>query len=328
MVRRTLAQARTHLARLASVSGLDAASPRFVELLNLATEELMMESDFPQTMARVRFAVTEGEFTLPNTLERAAGIVVDEVPVSMRSPWMEYVEFGTGLLSEDDTNFLALDRDSIPTHTKVPNDGANYKVRVRSAVDEDVDGSPPIIVVRGYDENGKWVRSTNSGGERIDGVELDIQTTNNDSTPFFSSITEVVKPVTKDFVYLYALNGSAETELGRYHDYETVPFYKRYFIPSLKERDGKTYTIQVRAKVAYRPVSDDSDILLISNVNALRSMIMALHSLETGQFDEYSAHKSISLNLMAKEAQHFRGRVKTPAISVAKGEGNYIEDIR
>jgi len=237
MTRRTLAQLRSLLARQASISGLDAASTRFTELLNLAIEELMMESDFPQTMARVRFNVVRGEFTLPYTLERALEATIDDSPIPMRSPWLEFVEFGTGTLGSDDTCFIMLDRDSIPTARTIPDDGTNYYLRVKSDVNEDVDGTPPTIILRGYDENDTWIRSTDGAGNRIDGVEVDIQTTANNTAVYFSRVTEVVKPVTTDIVRLYIWDGATETEIAAYQPQETVPNYKRYLIPSLED-DG------------------------------------------------------------------------------------------
>lgn len=378
---RTLGQVRSRLARIAAVSGLRAQSAQFVSILNEAIEELMNYSDFPQCTAVARFSVSKGEFTLPSDFERAIGIAVDKSPVEMRDPWFEYMQWGTGVLDEEDDNYKALHRDNIPTALSVPDDGTNYQIRVKSDQDEGTDqtsglieigkkykitdyqagddftnvgassnatdqefiatgttptdytnGSTlteyPNIIIRGYDQNSKYIRST-FAGERVDGEHVPIQTTENDTSSYFNKgIVEVIKPETSDVVRLYLWDGVTETEISAYKPSETVPSYKRYLIPYLKDDGSKTYTIQARCKLAFHPVSDDNDVLPISNIRALGYMIRAVHHSETGHYDDYVAARRLAVNLMDEEAKHIRGEVKSTVISVSEGGGNYIPDLR
>ena len=59
--------------------------------------------------------------------------------------------------------------------------------------------------------------------------------------------------------------------------------------------------------------------MIISNVLALKEMMIAQWKREAGNLDEYSAHKLTAIDIMRKESVAYTGKVRTPAMTFARG---------
>ena len=363
MIRRQFKDVTAELARVAGAAGQSMDSDRILQYVNVATEELMNEYDWPFTIDRLRFKVTSGRITLPSDYERIMLMTLDRTPMQMQSPWFEFVGNGLDLLTEfprDDAAvsefaFLretqgVLDKDDCAVFADIPHDAMNPTLRVYGQVDERVCGERPIIRIYGYDGNGNWIRSatgnsficpgTGNGGtgngaepdNYDDGVGVEI---NGDTAPFYiqtpqtiSQITAITKPVTRGQVYVYAMPVlGAGIHVGTYAPRDTNPTYRRYFIPGLKE--GHTYHINARCRRRYVPIVQDTDFLTVTNLPALKAMIMAVYYLEAAAPDKYAAYKAIAIDILKKEAKAYIGlQRQKPLITVAEGalrrDGMYI----
>lgn len=318
MIRRTLAQAEPELARIAGASGMTVTDARFLRALNRATEELMNEGDWPGVVDRYRFWAYGGCITLPGDLERVLHAGVDGYPIEMRSPWYEYVQGGPGILDENSGSDILLDRGEACTFRDVPS--AGLKLKVACDVDERVSGARPKILINGYGDNGRYLRSS-IGGEQADGIEVEL---NGDTSP--NSITtsinvvaveSVIKPVTKGYVSLYATDGTTDYHLATYAPRETTPSYRRYLVPFVA--NDASATVVARCRRRFYPLVAKNDFLIISNLPALESMIMAQHKRETDDLGAYAALKGVAVNLLRKEAETYRGKDRRPAITFAAG---------
>ncbi len=184
--------------------------------------------------------------------------------------------------------------------------------------------------VQGLDPDGLIVRSEISSGSGIDaewinGVRMEITSGSSyvETTQQFSKITSYTKPETNGYVKLTAWNGITEVELSNYAPWETEPSYHRYYSPMLEARrcDDNPCRRVVLARVRKRfvPIQSDSDVLMISNVLALKCMLIAQWKREAGNLDEYAAQKLTAVDIMRKEAVAYLGKVRTPAFSVQRG---------
>ena len=356
MIRRTFGSVKLDLARVAGAAGQNVSDSQIMYYVNVATEEFMLEYDFPALIDRLRFKVTTGKIVLPGDYERIMMMTLDHVPMQMQSPWFEFVGYGLDLLTEVqqhdlDRNFLrdvqgVLDREDCATFADVPS--GTHTLRVYGQVDERVCGERPNLTLYGYDQYSHWFRSAtgnsfecatgNAGtgnGEPPnyeDGVQVPI---NGDTDPFYiqtdqgvSEITAVSKPVTRGQVYVYAMpTVGAGVHIATYAPRETLPVYRRYRIPGLDE--GHTYHVTARCRRRYVPVMKDTDFLLISNLPALKAMIMSVYYLEAGEAEQYAAYKSIAVDILKKEAKAYIGlQRQKPLITVAEGalrrDGMYI----
>lgn len=333
MVVRTLGDVRVPVARVAAQTGVPADDSRIVDLVNEAQEELMNSGDWPGVYDRYRFKITDGEVIVPSFLDRIVGFSIGTAVFQTRSPWFEFVDYGPGPNAEfSDGIFwqqgcddgIILDHGETPVFTQIPDDGTNYTLYTVGTVDERVDGVRPEINVQGIGDNSglqsKEVR-TYVDGEWISGEQLEI---NGDTGPYISSgtsifynVTQVVKPVTRGYVELWATNGSNDVMLSQYSPGETTASYHKYYIPYHHHRG--TRTVLVRARKRYVPVRNDNDPLLISNLPALKLMAQAISLRDNGDVAEYLQVKGQAVLVMREEAKAYRGTARTPVINFARG---------
>lgn len=334
MLRARYADLKPELARIAGATGMSVSDARVMSYANLATQELVDEWDWPQLICRMKFKTTNCKINVPSEFDRILSLTVDGVPMTMQSPWYEFVGYGPQLAGAPpltfDNTFLGelqgvLDMQEVATFQDIPSDGSLYYPTVYATMDERVAGIRPTMILLGYDNNGQWVRSLNAAGSQIDGVELAI---NGDSSPYgvtspvaFSEITGTIKPVTKGYLSVYMTGGTqANYFVVSYAPYETQPFYRRYEIPGLST--GTTHCMKARLRKRFAPIVSDNDMLLIPNLPALSTMVQAVYYRESGNIESYDKFKTISVNILKKEATSYIGKQRQkPLITMPEGSG-------
>jgi hypothetical protein len=333
MIRRTLSQARPELTRIAATSGLNASDGRILSRLNIATEELMNEGDWPGIVDRYLFRSATGDIILPSFLDRILGVAVNNLPYSMRSPWFEFVEYGPGPQGGCNWIDAVIDRGETSIQFPFPDLSSGpwtlYSISELSEAGQ--------ILVQGRLANGREVRTQPIGGTYVSGEYLYFSPPGspNYGTQQFAEITAVEKPVTQGYIELWATNGNPTQDiiLGAYGPNDTTPSYHGYFLPSLhldcyrgcccgtRSPSGThgPMEVLVRARRRFVPLTDETDTLLISNLPALVSMIMAIQKREVGDVEGYANYKGAAIGLMRGEALSYRGKVKQPAVTFERG---------
>lgn len=318
-----LKDAKPELARIAGVTGMQLTDARFLTRINRAIEELMNEGDWPGIVDRYRFSVYGGIIVLPADLNRIVGIAANGTPLETMAPWYEFVAGGPGPQEAHGWLDNVIDRGETSVLQPIPNAEAT-DLEVVGEVDErsdpDDDDTRPKIVVRGYGEDGAWIRS-DIAGQRDDGLEIAI---NGDTAPKltlssvpFTAIESVIKPKTRGYVHLYCTIDGTRYHIASYAPNETLPSYRRYFVPLLDP--DETHSVLVRARKRFIAVANDNDFLLITHMGALESMVMALQKKEDDDFAAYASHKAIAVDLLKKEALAYRGTARRPAITFSPG---------
>lgn len=317
MIQRTLGEARTLLADIAGISGYSSTDSRMVTAINRATEELLKTGDYPSVVDRYKVRVTERLVTLPYYLDRILGVAVDKQPYEMRRPWIEFDQYGPGTQDEYTGVDIVLDKEDAPIFRDIPNvDGRTYVLKLDS---EGIEAGTEQILVKGYDDNGDWIRSEYpaSSGTYIDGVYMTVDTI---GTQRFSEIISIVKDSTKGVLTLSTRDDlSVNTVIGIYQPNELVPSYRRYYLPFLA--DDNTYTIRMRARKRYVPVVNDNDLLLIPNIDALENMILAQQKRRAQEIQDYMAFKNLAIANLKEEAKSYNGYSQSPVIKLSQGFG-------
>jgi len=344
MVRRAYQDVSDELARVCGAAGMVVSDARLLVYANLAIEELVNELDHPLFYDRLRFRVYNGCITLPYPYERAVGIKINEQPITLQSPWFEYIGNGWDLLtgwSESLQRFDesrlgpgyltgALDRDDVVFFKDIPAValGTQYILRLRTTTDERIASAMPAdVIVQGYDGNGDWIRSQNNAGDWIDGVTFvwtadgSFQVAN--SAQVFSSVVNVTKPATRQPIdcYMIGTTGSTgEIQIGRWGAKETHPSYRRYLVRGLPA--GNTYCVDARVRKKFVPIVAPGDFLLVSNLPAMKEMCMAIYKRDADDFQNYEAHKGTAKDLLLKETKSYIGlQRQRPVITMADGTG-------
>lgn len=290
-MRRTLQDVTPELQRIAGVSGLKASDARLTTMVNLAIERLYpMVFDYPNTLHRLVFRQYDGIVALPTKYQSIVKVDIGghhqqnhgHSPVV--SQWYEFMGSGPGQQDNKPWAHAAIDRGTSPVFRQMIGNPMN--MRLYSYADERVNGIVPTVTICGYDSNRAWVRSQ-VNGVWIDGVQLplnghlaqnwvDLSTAGPLGAPLlFSEITQVLLPVRNGIAELYwcdSLNNIYLT--GRYDYFETSPAFRLYYFPRVQREPGMK--IHALCRVAFRPVLNPTDPLLIGSLPALRLAIRAL----------------------------------------------------
>ncbi len=309
--------------------GLCVDDPRYLKIVNSATERLLQKGLWWATTAAYSICTDQACITWPRQFAAIESIWLCGAPLTIRGEWFEYLNSGLGLQQGCNNggngpvvwsgwNWLCgggnmLFRQNACTFTDII--GVNKKIKVYCDVAETA-GSK--IILQGYDENKNWIR-TQVSGEWVDGEYVLL----NSSTPqttvnFFSSLTGAQKPQTNGNVRLYELNTDDSTQraIAVYEPTEENPSYRRNFIPGLCNRTGDDNTCRKRpigviAKLAFIPVQKETDYLVIENETAIQLMCMAINkemfAVNSSEVQEASLFEAKAVAELNAQLSHQRG---------------------
>lgn len=317
------------------VLGVCQTDARIAQYTNEAQERLMLKDKWVGTTIRYRLCLSSSCVTLPRQIETIEAWALCDQPMQIRNRWYEFVQNGPGQRRQNlgSPNQLIDRGTSCLFHDM---DNTTSLVNVVANVPE---AAGAKILLRGYDENAQWIRTEYPGpGTWIDGEYVAINTTGTRSTKKFSSITEVVKPVTNGPVNLFEwVNGANFQQIAYYESDETLPIYRRYLIPGLEQAGNcqntstdccENKSVTVIAKLRHIPVSNDNDFLILQNIGALKLMVMAILKEERNLFQEALGYEAQAVKLLQDELSSFEGDGVTPVLRLEHPDlfGGYVEN--
>lgn len=297
--------------RIPAALGICPTDTRLVQFINEATQRLITEGNFWGLFARFRCTADEGEIVWPRQIASILSASVSEVPIKTRNQWWEFIEQGLGIQDECNDSMDMIDHGTTPVMEQIT--GNTYNVRVYRDVTSD-EGIEVLLL--GYDENGNWIRTVQDG-EWKDGEIVAATALGAISTKIFSVISAVQKPVTDGTIRLYSYDPATATNvslLAAYDYDETRPSYRISYVPSLDRTASSTctVTVEVMVKLAYVPVRNPTDYLLISCIPALKTMCeaIAIAEKETVMSNKVGAIEvglASAKKALEKELQHYSG---------------------
>ena len=224
--------------------------------------------------------------------------------------------------NKDNVGVQVLDRGETPTHKSLS--GAGKPVRVYGFVTAD---TGKTITIKGYDTNNNWVRKEiGTTGTYQDGETVTINGSGYvDTSVSFKSITSVSKDATQANVQLYEVTDASTPTLvniANYEPSETIPNYRRSLIPSLAggkkcdgDTDGKT-SVTVIAKLRFIDAVNDSDILLVSDLYAIKNMAIAIKLEENRDFGAAGEYRGLAFDSLQNQLANHTGDGVVPVIQL------------
>lgn len=231
--------------------------------LNRVIERIIGECKPRHTLRRVNIPIYNGMVTLPRQFGAVYGIRV--INGCCACPLLIYTRFYEAFHCSACGDPSACGGGAIPATDiaqtfKVPSAGFRLKVVVPDASGDEGD----MTLIGGRDEN--W-------DEYFDSATLTMSNAGDTTTRIWNSIPQIQKEVTSHYVELYGVDAAnVETLIAVYAPGETVPAYPRYMI----EGAGSSTMVQALCKLAFVPVSADTDIVYPSNYGALEKGMAAL----------------------------------------------------
>lgn len=340
MPRLTLGDAKK--SRLPSAIGACPDDPRFLDLLNEATNRLLNKGLWWGTVQRWRFCATDGCIALPSQIATLEGVTVCGQPLTLRDQYFEFLQNGFGIQGtqvapganngsccggggcgcSDDVIY----RGHFCTFYDVNPAGNPKKLNV---VCDRVSDVGKNVLLLGYDVNGNWVR-TNQGGVVLDGELVAMaQGAGTLSNTIWSNLTDIQPPSNLDgqwWLFEYDTVLATLRMIGQYNYFDTRPHFARYFFPSIRSQPTPTNgcnqtMVEALVKLAFIPVVKDTDYLIIGCLPALKEAIQALSDSEndpdnTKANQIVTAGLAVAVQLLDEELDHYVGTGRRVAMTV------------
>lgn len=304
-MRITLSEARSQLYSTI-VPSVDSQSSieRFNSYLNLAQERLINSGKWNGTILPVRFYSPTGMITLPRRFVSALAAKWHKDtgnnnpatgPIKIRNGWFSYLNPISDLWTAsywprygyNETFFDDLG-DGFVTFANTTFETYTLKLEIENASD-----AGESVVIKGKDVNNN-------------DVTIQIVLSNSaatDTQVFKGPITFFSKPMTVGNVNLYAVNGVNEERIGSYEATETTASYHRYAVPNEPTIDY----LDVLCKIRFVPCVYDTDEVIVSNLGALKNMLMSLKWEDEGDMERSEMFFMKALQLLNGENREVRG---------------------
>lgn len=323
----------TAKARIAKHLNLCPTDSRTVEYINEAQRRLLESGKWKGTYGKFTICATNGCITWPRQIETIETVAVNDTVGTVRNQWFEFLESGYGLLdNKDNVGVQILDRGESPVHTDLTGNGSfsttGNNLMIFSPVASDAGKK---ITIKGYDYNGNWIRlttsTTDASATSHDGDIITLAHGYALSSKIFKTITSIQKDITEQPVTVYERTNTAGDplvirEIAKLEADETISSYRRSLIPSLAggkkcdgDTDGKT-SVTVIAKLRFIDAVDDSDILLVSDLYAIKNMAIAIKLEENRDFGAAGEYRGLAFDSLQNQLANHTGDGVVPVIQL------------
>lgn len=298
----TVSTARSEL--LDVVVGGNDTEQNFLPLLNQVQERYFSLGRWPGTQIALDYSAHNGYITLPRFAGSLLGGRLNNVPAP-----------AFGRLHEFALNGPA-DGDAIYRVKMFMDMGDNFCTMI------DLPKPSKLKLVSSEEEhNNVGIKLSSADNEgpvfsRPTSVKLLVDET---TTEVFSSITRIVKPLTKGYLSLYAVDPDTLTEtlLSIYEPGELNPSYRRYRIIGIEPDKS----ITVLCKRQYVPALADSDLVYPPVIGALKHGLIALNYENNGDMERANGSWAMGLQILQGALREERGGALITAQKMRLGVG-------
>ena len=290
-----------------------------------------MEIAHPHMVRTIRIYVDNHVFPLPREVEKIYKVNFCGQPGNVFSKYHEYLSVGPGdldLRTASSGYKDLIDMGDYPVMYDIPvtltyaddvtsvakgTYGPGFQLAAFSTHKDD---TSLALTLRGVTITNDEIRTDGIFGEQVSinmwggGVEGTITgalSSKQLTTSLFKQVQHVIKPVTKGYVCLYAVDATTNYMyfLGKYHPDDQHPSFKRYKIMN-EACTSDSANIQALVKLRYIPMTQEDDMLLIQQPDAVKLMVMSIEAenkgdMQTAVLYESKASQVLSRHQMAKE---------------------------
>lgn len=286
-MRITLADVKA--SRIPIAIGVCATDQRFIDIVNEAQQRLLTKGLWYGTYGKFRICASDGCITLPPQIASIERVAISSVAVPVHDEWFEFLDNGYGTRNSgscSDGNCgsgieealyrgrFCTFKDIIPTGKKL-----NFVCDMATDVGKQV-------LALGYDDNGNWIRTSQSGTIKDGELITFAQSAGTNSTNNFSCVTDIQLPSNMDgqsWLYEYKVSDTTRRLIGKYEYFETRPHYARYYFPSICSSSSGSCSqtsVEIIGKMEFIPVETDTDYMIIGNIPALKAMCVGIVNAE------------------------------------------------
>jgi hypothetical protein len=299
----TLGDAKTDLS-IRTVAGVAASSTEFPMRINGAVRQLMRRGNWWGTVQSLRACVYDGCVVWPRQVATVLAVRSCGQAVNLFNHWYEFIAWDEShrhlYQCHKRGDSIGINDGTVPVYRNIPTDGGTYLV---AAYLDNMADVGKKITVYGLDGNVQVIRTTWPDQTVREGVVLSLGSIGGIYSPVVTTptpvmrVARVMKDVTAGNVRLYAQDTSGNlTDLALYTPTETNPVYVRTRLPNPIACTCATGQIEALVKMAFIPVVNDSDLILIDNLDALRDMLQSITYKESGDIKSATAYEMSAIH--------------------------------
>jgi hypothetical protein len=292
-------------AGLLKAANVAPTNPAFIGYVNRAVRELMDAGDWWNTVAKARMVAYSGGIAWPAWVGSERAVNVCNRPVALWNRWWSMIPTeprdyqcrrplrGPVEIENDGTT---------PVFQNIVNGPNTIRVYRRMALDAN-----KTIAFIGVDANGQPYTETLALPPGLPGY---IDTANT-----FQRVDQVVKDVTVGCLDVYQLSPATGQvfDMAHYLPSETNPDYQHSrIVGGCPSNSLGQIPLTILAKQQFVPVSINTDIVQIDNVQALETMIYALKDREASSSEGYATNRGIAIKLLNAQLRDKMPDEQTP----------------
>ena len=281
---------------LANVVGVCSSTDQFKSYLNQAVRKIMRRGNWFGTVQKIRVCVYDNCITWPRYVGTVLANNVSGHHVQPQNLWWsflpilasEYWSCWGNIRSLVDSgrcwgNATGELDGTTPVFRNIP---CGQDMYVRAWLSWKGDAGKTITIF-GIDGNGQEIYTTRPDGTFQPGVVLTLAVPYT-VTPFqIRKITRVLKQPTQGIVRLYAYDGTTLYDVATYDPSELSPNYTHEKLHGVcvSRACGGVRSIEALIKLEFVPVVNDSDLVLIENLDAIALMIQSQREKDAGHLE-------------------------------------------
>jgi hypothetical protein len=297
--------------------GVCPTSDAFLSYTNKATRMLINRGDFFGTVERIKLCVYNSCLVWPRFVGTVQAVNICGRATEVFNNWYQFMPLsrqdfcsgGFGFNGNSCTgNLTTINDGTSPVFNPIVCGQPRY-IRAYPSTQQDVGKKTRIF---GVNEGGQTVRTQNADLTWTDGIELTLAIPFASTSMKFREITRITKEETQGVVRYYqwddaALAGADLTDLVFLEPTEISPMFRKSKVPtrcSAGSCSGLT-SVEALVKLEFIPVKYPTDLVLISNLDALSDAMLAVKYSNGGDKDmakdfEAKAIREMNLELNNK----------------------------
>ena len=266
-------------------------SVEFARLINDAIRRFGRRGDFKGTTVPIYTCVKNGCVVWPRYVGSVRKINQCHRHIPVKNNWYEFMEFAPNWRTSYWYGWLgqrphAIEQGRAPVYATIPSGWTTVRAYIESPLDTN-----KTVTLFGEDSTGQPL-TTKGIGPWVDGIKKSL------AVPYVEwtnirRIDRVMKDKTNGPVRLYATDGTNIIDIAYYEPSETRPDYVRTQISLRNCQDCATGSGVIGiVKLQFVPVSADSDLVIINNIDALELMVQSIkfgRAGDTANAEKYEA---------------------------------------
>lgn len=271
-----------------NVSDVCVTSPEFVQLINKVTRRLMKRGNWFDTEQLVRLCVYGCDIVWPRYVGTVLGVRSNCAgSVDIRNEW--YSILGPSGCRNFCSNVTISDAGTVPCFNEITGNTGKF-LRYHIVKQQDLGKT---ITFYGKQYGAQPLQELVGGAWQM-GLTLAAQTPIAQTTTLVTKTTSVTRQATQGMAYVYQFDPATSDliMLAAYEPNETNPRYRRSTISNMCALPNKTDSygrrvgqVEALVKLAYIPVVNENDFLLIDDLDALSMGIQATKEQEARNFE-------------------------------------------